>query len=181
MPNGTLAAVELLIIPGVQEMTVRPASRTRRRYRWALGGFTVVWFGLGVAAVISARHGSLASILIIIGIFLAVWLPVGLILTLRIAGYTRIGPDGLRFRGLFTSGFVSWGDVVEFTDRFHPGRGVGWWSVEARLSDGRARRLPGFYCESRNPVVPDSTPKRDKEFDDQLMDLRLLFRQRHSA
>lgn len=157
-------------------MTVRIGPRTRRRVSWALGGFTVVWVGLWITAVLLSWHGRLSTMLVTNGIFLIVFLPVVLILTLRVAGNTRVGPDGLRLRAVFTRGFLTWDEIVEIKDRFHQGRGNGWWSVEAHLVNGRARRLPGFYCESP-PPGPFSGPNRDHDFDDQLMDLRLRLRQ----
>ena len=145
--------------------------------RWALGGFTVVWTGLWIAGLIaSLRSGTLVTVLIVTGFYLMVMLVAVVAIGIPAAGSTQIGPAGLRLRGVFARGFIAWGEVVEVKDRFHPTRGTGWWSVEAQLTNGRVRRLPGFYCQSSAPGAV-SGPKRDAEFDDQLFELRHRLRQ----
>ena len=138
----------------------------------------MVWGGLYVAALVAS--GTVALTLVTTGIFLAIWLPVVLVIGVQAAGSTRIGPAGLRVRGPFTRGFIAWDEIVALKDRYHPTRGSGWWSVEAELTTGRVRRLPGFYCQSP-PPGPFSGPKRDREFDDQLFELRHRLRQWQSA
>ncbi|WP_186382335.1 PH domain-containing protein [Amycolatopsis rhizosphaerae] len=162
-------------------MTIRLGGPSRRRIRWSFGGFTVVWGGLWIAAAVSAlRHGTLAQTLILTAVFLAVWLPAALFITLLAAGNTRIGPAGLRLRGAFTRGFIAWDEVAEIKDRFHQGRRGGWWTVEAHLANGRVRRLPGFYCEGPTPDRY-SRPKRDGDFDAQLTEVRRRLRHRQGA
>jgi hypothetical protein len=163
-------------MPGVEEMTVRLGRSTRRRISWGLGGFTVVWGGLWIAAMVFGRHATLVDNLIVSLIFLVVWLPVPLIFLLRVAGRTRVGPAGLRWWGVLAGGFIPWDDVVEIKDRFHPGRGNGWWTVEAKLATGSVRRLPGFYCEGP-PPGEYAPPKRDGAFDTQLTEVRDRLRQ----
>lgn len=168
-------------MPGVDEMTVRLAGRTRRRVRWALAGFCGVWGGLWVAALVATLlSGTLLTILLVNGVFLMVMLSAVLVVGIPAAGSTQIGSAGLRLRGPFTKGFIAWDEVAEVKDRFHPTRGTGWWSVEAQLTTGRVRRLPGFYCQSPAPGA-FSGPKRDAEFDDQLFELRHRLRQWQSA
>lgn len=168
-------------MPGVEEMTVRLGRRTRRRVRWSIGGFTLVWGGLwGAFMVVALVRGTLGQALLPALFFLVIWLPVALLMALRTAGSTRVGPAGLRLRGMFTRGFIAWEEVVEIKDRFHRERGSGWWTVEARLASGGTRRLPGFYCEGKAPVAP-WVPERDREFDDQLTEVRRRLSQWQSA
>lgn len=158
---------------GVDEMTVRLTGRSRRRVRRALGGFGVAWFGLGVAAAVASlvRDGSLTEVLIVAGFFLAIGVPAVLYQANLTTGSTRVGPAGLRVRGLFTGGFIAWDEVAEIKDR-RRGRT---WIVEARLISGRTRRLPGFFCEGPSDD-PHSRPKRDNDFDAQLTELGNRFR-----
>lgn len=140
--------------------------------RRVFGGFTGVFGALWVAGLVaSLRSGELAAALAITVVFVVILVSVLLLFLLRAVGNTHVGPAGLRLRGAFAREFIAWDQVVDIKDRFHPGRGTGWWAVEAQLANGRVRRLPGFYYEGP-PPGPFSGPKRDREFDDQLFEVR---------
>jgi hypothetical protein len=91
-------------------------------------------------------------------------------------GTTQVSSSGLRLRGLFIRGLIPWSEVADITDRYTQGRNGGWWTVSVQTTKGRKQRLPGFYSEGRAPGG-FSRPDRDKEFEDQLWEVRKRMRQ----
>lgn len=144
------------------EQVFRLTPRARRQAKRAPFIFGLVW-GLLVGLLSLRGHGAGAWVGALV--FFAIGLvPVTVFVIAQLTGRTVVTADGLRLRGLFRRRFVPW-ERVRSVDPHKGGRGF--WVVKVQLTDGRKRRLPGFYTESA----------QDAEYEAQVRDVRFAVRE----